>query len=78
MNNNKEDKHKLHLMLIDLYYDYEFDWTPLTIRDLGKLAWVSHPTILNITEDAIYKMRTDEYVEEMLRKEKSYKKFTKH
>ena len=50
--NDKKEKHKMHMMLLDLYFDYEWEWKPLSTRQLWELCWVTHPIILNITKEA--------------------------
>lgn len=42
-----EEKEQMHAMLFNLYFDYEFDWTPISNRSIAKLLWVDHQTINN-------------------------------
>ena len=65
--NDKEDKHKMHLLLIDIFYDYEYNNEPMWLVPLSILCWVTHPTVLNNLNWAIEKMRAVEEEKERMR-----------
>ena len=54
---SKEDKRKIHNLIVDLYFDFEYDWKPLSNRDLAILYWVNHQTMNNIVNDALLKLK---------------------
>lgn len=56
---DKEEEHKMHMLLLDLYFEYEYCWNSLSIRQLWELCWVSHPMILNITNKAFDRIRPE-------------------
>lgn len=44
-----EEKHKLHELLLNLYYEFERDWMhPLSNREIALLLWVDHQTVNNL------------------------------
>lgn len=63
----KKDKKKMHNLLWDLYFEYEYDWTPLSNRQLAKLYGVNHQVMNNIVNDALVKMN------QMMSKNRSWK-----
>ena len=44
----KEEKKQIYSLVLDLYFEYEWHWQELSLRQLGKLAWVDHKTIASI------------------------------
>lgn len=44
---NTAEEEQMHALLFNLYFDYEFDWTPISNRQIAKLLWVDHQTVNN-------------------------------
>lgn len=61
-NNNREEKYKMHDLIFNLFFTYEYEWKPMSSRELWRLLWCDHKTILNIQKKAEAKMRKPEII----------------
>ena len=51
------EKEQVYSMIFNLYFDYEFDWTPLSNRQIAKLLGVSYQTVNNAINEILKKGR---------------------
>lgn len=44
-------------MILDLYFDYEYTWQPMTARQISLLLWCDHTTVDRILASAKQKIK---------------------
>jgi DNA invertase Pin-like site-specific DNA recombinase len=54
----KSENHKMHDLIFELYFEYEWDWKPISNRKIALLLWVDHQTVNNIVNKSLWTMRT--------------------
>lgn len=52
-----EETEELHDMLFDIYWEYEWNWQPITARQISYLLWVHHSKVDNILARARQKIK---------------------
>lgn len=52
-----EETEELHNMLFDIYWEYEWNWQPITARQISYLLWVHHSKVDNILARARQKIK---------------------
>ena len=40
-----DERRDLYNMIFDLYFEYEYNWQPISARKIAKLLWVHHSTV---------------------------------
>lgn len=58
--NDKSEKYKMHDLIFNLFFSYEYDWKPMSSRKLGYLLGCDHKTIIAIQKKAEEKMKRPE------------------
>lgn len=52
-----DERKELNDMILDLYFNYEYTWQPMTARQIAIIYWCDHTTVDRILESAKQKIR---------------------
>jgi len=54
-----DERTQLYNLIFDLYFEYEYDWKPLSARQIALLFWVHHSKIDIILAKAKLQMKNE-------------------